>query len=227
MDISKRLKTIAHMADAPVIADIGCDHALVCVEALQQGKVQKAYACDLRAKPLEQARRNIVQAGLQERIFIRLQNGLETLPEDVEQIIISGMGGSLIETILEANPPHNKVRSLLLCPHKDAPHLRRWLVENGWMIDLEKNVQEDHSYPIIQASRCQGAIQLLAPEEELYGKNAMASPDRLLYLNFELERLKRRLEQMPDYGKPAVRQSIELAELALGQAEKSLQEISS
>lgn len=152
MDISKRLKTIASFADKPVIADIGCDHALVCIEAVLNGKVKKAYACDLRKGPLEQAKANIAAQGLDGQIEVRLQDGIKGLPDDTCQIIISGMGGKLIEQILSESPLPQAAESFLLSAHKDVEDLRRFLLEKGWPIEQEHTVFDQRFYTIIQAS---------------------------------------------------------------------------
>lgn len=150
MELSKRLASIVSWIDQSVIADIGCDHALVCIEAVESKKADRAYACDLREGPLMQARSNIEQHGLQDRITTRLASGIHGLPDDVEQILICGMGGRLIEEILSADPLPASIRSLLLCPHKDAAHLRRFLLERGWTITQERVVHDQHFYPILK-----------------------------------------------------------------------------
>lgn len=159
MELSKRLKTIVSCIYRSVIADIGCDHALVCIEALQKGLADKAYACDLRVGPLAQAAHNIEEAGLSQAITTRLQSGIHALPDDTEQVIVCGMGGRLIEEILEADPLPASVESLILCPHKDAAHLRRWLLENGFVIEREKMVWDEHFYPVLMV-RLSGAVRV-------------------------------------------------------------------
>lgn len=167
--ISLRLQTIASLADADVIADIGCDHAYACCLAVKQGRAKKAYACDLRPGPLDNAARTIAEYGLQEQVFCRLQNGVEGLPEDVQQLIIAGIGGTLIAEILEKLDENSQVSTLLLSPHKDAPTLRHWLAEHGYAIEWEKWLKEGHYYPILKVRR--HASMQLSEEEALYGKN--------------------------------------------------------
>ncbi|MBR4934551.1 MAG: tRNA (adenine(22)-N(1))-methyltransferase TrmK, partial [Anaerotignum sp.] len=48
MDISKRLELVAGLVTNEVIADIGTDHGYVPIYLYKQGKIKKAYACDVR-----------------------------------------------------------------------------------------------------------------------------------------------------------------------------------
>ena len=211
MDISKRLKKIASLADESVIADIGCDHALVCIEALNQHHVQKAYACDLHPGPLEQAKINIAAQGLSDRIFTRLESGIHNLPEDTRQILICGMGGRLIEQILTDDPISTNVQSMLLSPHKDAAHLRQFLIEQGWRIEKEWMVEDGHFYPILKVVRQtpEDSVireELLKDQESLLlGFHPEADEDYFRYLDWQTELWTNIAAKIPD---PANKQTL-------------------
>lgn len=199
MDTSLRLSKIVTLIDQGVIADIGCDHALVCLGAIEQKKAQKAYACDLRLGPLRQALSNIEAHGLQEQIVIRLQDGIQNLPEDVEEIIICGMGGKLIIDILSWPIP-SKVNTLLLSPHKDAKALRLFLINQGWTIVEEWMIKDGHFYPIIKARRKssdQEKNQDLDDEESLLlGFHVKADDDYLAFLSNQQMTLQKRIQNL-------------------------------
>lgn len=215
MEISKRLKKIASLADESVIADIGCDHALVCIEALQQGKVQKAYACDLREGPLAQAKINIARNGLSDRITTRLESGIHNLPADTEQILICGMGGKLIEQILTDDPIGPNVQSLLLSAHKDTPDLRRWLIENGWLIENEWMVEDGHFYPILKVIRNNDSSQvpiLLKDKASLqFGFHPTIDADYQNYLDWQIRVWENIVPNMPEPAKSRQQDLIDLA----------------
>ena len=59
--INKRLGAIVDWIDGQVLADVGCDHAYVAVQAILKGKVKKSYACDVARLPLEHAQTTIDQ----------------------------------------------------------------------------------------------------------------------------------------------------------------------
>ena len=48
IDISKRLELVAGLVSNEIIADIGTDHGYVPIYLYKQGKIKKAYACDVR-----------------------------------------------------------------------------------------------------------------------------------------------------------------------------------
>ncbi len=54
--LGKRLQAIHDLVDKDsVVADIGCDHGLLCIALLESGTAKKAYACDIAASPLKRA----------------------------------------------------------------------------------------------------------------------------------------------------------------------------
>ncbi len=190
METSLRLEKIISLIDKSVIADIGCDHALVCLGAIAKHKAHKAYACDLRPGPLQQAALNIQSHGFQDQIFPRLQDGIQGLPEDVEEIIIAGMGGKLIIEILSQGLPDH-VTTLLLAPHKDVKALRMYLLHQGFVLE-EWMVHDRHFYPILKATRSLQPLQKLDEESLWWGYNVQVNQD---YLDFLFNR-KQALENL-------------------------------
>lgn len=62
MEISKRLRTVAELVSGRTVADIGTDHGYVPLYLYEQGKIEKALACDINRGPLEKAKENIASA---------------------------------------------------------------------------------------------------------------------------------------------------------------------
>ena len=86
----------------PVVADVGCDHAYVSIALVARRIARKVIAMDVRKGPLAIAADNINEAGLTERIELRLGDGLAMLRRDeADAIVIAGMGGLLTKRILE------------------------------------------------------------------------------------------------------------------------------
>lgn len=140
--------------EGTVVADIGTDHGYLICYLVNEGICKRGFATDINIKPLESARSLIREMDLEEEIETVLTDGLSGLPEDeIDEVIICGMGGETIIGILEAA---EWVRSekvhLVLQPMSRADMLRRWLCENGWNIDEEKAVEvEKHLYTVISA----------------------------------------------------------------------------
>lgn len=198
--LSRRLQALCDQIDQDVAADIGCDHAYVICRAIQDKKARKGYACEVAAGPLENARDTIVQEHLEDAVFPRLQNGLEGLPEDVQQVIIAGMGGRTIIDILSQAPARNM--SYILSPHSEAPLLRKYLQDHGYEIFEERIVaDEGRYYPILKVSggslSADDSVMDLTSCEELYGRNLILDADALEYLASEKEKWSGLLSKVP------------------------------
>ena len=75
--LSIRLKAVADLVDNnKVIADIGCDHALLSIYLVENGISNKVYAIDNKKGPLSTAKKNIESANLNEMIETILDDGL-------------------------------------------------------------------------------------------------------------------------------------------------------
>lgn len=234
MELSKRLKTIVSLIDQSVIADIGCDHALVCIEAIETKKAAKAYACDLREGPIAQAKANVAAKNLSSKIDVRLQNGIENLPDDTKEILIAGMGGKLVIEILDSHPLPKNTKSLLLSSHKDTESLRRYLIERGWQIESERVVEDGHFYPILKVripdeqkpeQQDKKAMDLtiqkqLADEESLlFGFSYTADEDYLHYLRWQISQWEKILPALPQDRKAMLDHKLALADHRLKEAE--------
>jgi tRNA (adenine22-N1)-methyltransferase len=187
--ISKRLNEILEWVNADVIADIGCDHAYVCVNAILEGKAIKAYACDVAQGPLNNAIKNIHENKLDTQIIPCLLDGIQGLSNEVEQIIISGMGGKLMIEILEkGNVLDNQ--KFILSPHKDSYALRKYLVENGFEIVREKMIyDENHFYPVLDCIK-NNMVRDVNEAQLYFGVHALMNDTYLKYLDVEEKKYK-------------------------------------
>lgn len=144
-ELSPRLFTAAHFADCSLkTVDVGTDHAYLpayLVTFLQCGRV---LACDIGEKPLDNARSTLKTYHLEDKIELRLSDGLKNVrPEEAEQIIICGMGGTLIRDILNDAPwIKTDGMRLILQPMTHSEDVRRYLCENGFRILEERCVKD-------------------------------------------------------------------------------------
>ena len=95
MNLSKRLERLTDfVSEGNILADIGTDHAFVPIYLVSENKVPTAIAMDINEGPLEKANRNIRSKSLENKIKIRLSNGLDKLEAyEADTILIAGMGG--------------------------------------------------------------------------------------------------------------------------------------
>lgn len=143
------------------LADIGTDHAYLPTALILDGTVPCAVAADLRKGPLENAEATVKAYGIADKVQLRLSDGLRTVsPDEVDDIVIAGMGGILISEILEAAPwvKNNNIQ-LILQPQTHDEVLRAWLWDNGFEITGESSCFEDDKIYICMSARYTGQIQ--------------------------------------------------------------------
>lgn len=146
--LSKRLQAIYDMVSfSNVVADIGSDHALLPIALVLNGKVTRAYASEVNEGPYEMSVKNIEKYNLQNYITPVLSDGISELEADVNCITICGMGGNLINDILDSNKDKlAHVDEIIIQPNNNEETARIWLVNNGYDIDNEVIVYEDDVY---------------------------------------------------------------------------------
>ncbi|HWP52394.1 MAG TPA: class I SAM-dependent methyltransferase [Clostridia bacterium] len=154
--LDPRLRSIASLVrSGSRLADIGCDHGYLICALMRDGKIDRGIACDINEKPLNKARGEIERQGLKEQIACRLGDGLFPLAQDeVDDVVIAGMGGEMIASILDRCPWESLAnKQFLLQPMTKAPFLRHWLCTNGYCISAEKaSVSGDHAYTVMRVS---------------------------------------------------------------------------
>lgn len=184
MKINKRLRTITlYISDGSNIIDVGCDHALLCIYLVKNKKNIKCIASDINKGPLEQAKVNIDKYKVSKDIKIKLGNGIDTIEEFVDTIIISGMGGGTIVDIL--NNGKNKlssIKKIILSPNNDFYLVRKHVSNLGYKIVQEEIVYEKGKYyPIIVLEKGKRKYN---KKELLYGVNILENNDLISYYNY-------------------------------------------
>ena len=99
----------------------------------------KTIASDIAQGPLEQAKKNIEREHLEDVIETRLGSGLETYTDEINTIIISGMGGRNVIGIFKDNIKKlNKVETLIISPNNYQEDVKRFLCKHGFYIQNEE-----------------------------------------------------------------------------------------
>lgn len=188
------------------LADIGTDHALLPVALVRSGVCPYAVASDIRTDPAERAWRAVEEAQLADRIEVRLGPGLSVLqPEEADDLVIAGMGGETIVSILGEAP---WIRSshfrLILQPMSRPEVLRRWLHRAGFLLEAEPAVEDGgHLYSILRAHYEPEAVPAaeegpLTPEGfsvmDFRGAIQGDTPEGRAYLRHQQDRLLRRAQ---------------------------------
>lgn len=170
--ISKRLLAAADFVrPSSFVADVGSDHAYLPIYLCALGKIRGAVASDINEGPVARANINIAACHLQKKITTLRADGLSGIePFHPDDIVICGMGGELIASIIAAAPwTKDKNIRLILQPMTHAEKLRAFLAREGYRIIGEKLVKEDKLYQIISAEYC-GEVEEYSPIELIFGK---------------------------------------------------------
>lgn len=150
--LSQRLKAVAQMVpEGARIADIGSDHAYLPVNLLLNQKIDFAVAGEVAIGPKTNAESEVVKQGFQDKIIVRLADGLAAIEatDNIDTVVIAGMGGILISKILDSGP---RFETLVLQPNTDEATVREWLEQHDYQIIAEDIVAEDnHTYELIKA----------------------------------------------------------------------------
>lgn len=153
--MSKRLECIASKVRKGIgVADVGTDHAYIPLLLLERGYMGNIIATDINEGPLNKARLNLSAHDADKRVKLYLCDGLELCPPElVDDIIIAGMGGDVISSILDrATWCLREDTQLILQPVTKPEILRYWLINNGFAIIDEAILKENGTiYQIITA----------------------------------------------------------------------------
>lgn len=146
--LSKRLLSIANLvSDNSKVVDIGCDHGLVSIYLAMNKQNISIIASDINQNALDNAIKNINKYHLEDKIKVCLSNGLDNINDEIDTIIISGMGGHTIVDILTNNQEKlNTVNNIIIQSNNDIEYVRRKIVKLGYCISKEELILDKNIY---------------------------------------------------------------------------------
>ena len=148
MRLSKRIYALANnVIDGHSIADIGTDHGYVPMLLMKEGRSPHVIMSDISEGSLAKAKETFAAVHLDDKVSesdFRIGDGLQTIEAgEVDEIIIAGLGGHTIKSILADD--EQKSRSfgrLILQPRKHSGTLRYYLYTHGWDRESENLAEE-------------------------------------------------------------------------------------
>ena len=152
MKLSPRLKAVASLVgNGYSVADIGTDHAYIPIYLVKNKISPYALAMDINDGPLKIAKTNVIEAGYEGIIEVRKSDGIINLAlDEVDSIVVAGMGGNLIENILLGNlQVVNGLKECILQPQSEVRRLRSFLINNGFAFLNEDVVEDDGKFYFI------------------------------------------------------------------------------
>lgn len=184
----KRLDKIVSFVDEnKIVADIGSDHGITAIKVYEEKAPKHVIATDI-SKPSLQKLVDKLKVNNYE-IETIVTDGLKNLPSDIEQIIISGMGGHLITDIIEGNMELSRSsEKLILSPNNSKNYFRRWLHENSFEIITDEKVEDEEIiYDVIVATNSENIKPYDDDIHYEYGRSNIESKDELTIKQLEQE----------------------------------------
>lgn len=199
MRLSKRLKAITEfVCDNENIIDIGCDHALLDIYIKENFENVNLIASDIHEGALKMAQKNIVKHNMDDKIDLRLGDGLDVVSKDeIDTIIISGMGLINIKKILSNQEKLENVKKIIVQSNTDVVSLRKFVIKLGYKISREVLVKDkDIIYTVIEFIP---GKEKYSYEEIYFGPRLLENKNDLFieYYNKKLLKYENLLLQLP------------------------------
>lgn len=157
MKLTARLKAVADFVEKKSsIADVGSDHGYLSVYLKENKIASKVIASDINQGPVNNAISTVKQCGFADEIIVRLGGGLTPYKiGEINSCAIAGMGGLLIRDILvESRELVDTLDYMILQPQIAQDELRKWLINNDFIIEDEKIAIEGKKiYEIIKVRK--------------------------------------------------------------------------
>ena len=145
--LSKRLKTIYDLVPQGNAADIGADHGKLIISLVKDNIVSYAQAVENKPGPYQRLASAIKKEGLEDKIEVLLSDGIKDVNENIDTLIIAGMGGDLIIDILNAHLERSKnIKYIIADPHTSIDKVRRYIVKLGFKIEQEEIIEDSKKY---------------------------------------------------------------------------------
>ncbi|MBR4859113.1 MAG: SAM-dependent methyltransferase [Clostridia bacterium] len=204
LNLSERMLMAAKMVrKGNAVADIGTDHAYLPAYLVLNGIASKALACDVRKGPLENAKKTVEHYGIEDKVTLRLSDGFdEILPEEADDFIMCGMGGTLMEQLVSRTHwLKDSSKRIIVQPQSHAEDIRRFFVENGFEILCEDACTDGGKLYCAMAAEYTG-VKLQRPVSYIYTGELpkCCKKEARIYLESTVARLRKKLEAERIHG---------------------------
>ena len=163
---SLRLLAIASLIDnGSSVLDVGTDHAYLPIFLSQNKKCKSIIASDVSSNALKIAKDNLKKYHIDD-VKLILSNGLDSINEDYDTIVLAGMGTSTIIKILENKKLPN---TLIISSNNDLYKLRKFMNKIKYKIKEEIVILEKNKYYDI--IKYQKGNEKLSYFKKMYGKS--------------------------------------------------------
>ena len=180
MGYGKRIDTLCSLlTPCKVFADVGCDHGYCTEYMLKNGLCEKAIFSDVSRGSLAKAQALLapfVEEGMATAV---LGDGFYGVPKDTDEVLIAGMGGGEIISILSHEKYGFLPKRFVFQPMHDQEKLRRYILERGGAIERDYTFFDGKYYDVIVGT-AQGETEYSAAEYEFGKDNLRERPKAFL-----------------------------------------------
>lgn len=176
MSINKKIKTLSDLCIGDKVIDIGCDHGYLLIDLANTKRLSQGLGVEITEGPMRAAIKNIEKNELDEIVKIKKSDGLREISfeevREFDNIVIAGMGGELIQKIIEQDfSKFTGDFQLILQPNSKEKSLREFLVDNKFLITNEVIVEENGKlYEVFVAKYDKEFVDSYTESDLLFGK---------------------------------------------------------
>lgn len=154
MGYSKRLDLLCSLlTKTDVFADVGCDHGFCSEYMLKNELCDKVIFSDVSKGSLAKAERLLESYVAEGKAQGVLGDGFFGVPDTVGEVLIAGMGGSEIISILSDKKHGFMPKRFVFQPMLNADKLRRYILENGGYIERDFTFKDTKFYDVLVGGR--------------------------------------------------------------------------
>ena len=196
MGYGKRIDTLCSLlTKAKVFADVGCDHGYCTEYMLQKELCEKAIFSDVSKGSLAKAEKLLAPYVEEGRAIGVFGDGFYGVENTVDEVLIAGMGGSEIVSILSDEKHGFMPKRFVFQPMHDAEKLRKYILSNGGYIERDYTFEDGKFYDVIVGGLADGQTTTSAytdAEYEFGRENLATMPEAFV---------KRTKKQIANIGK--------------------------
>lgn len=154
MGYGKRIDTLCSLlAPAETFADVGCDHGYCTEYMLKNGLCHHAIFSDVSKGSLAKAQKLLAPFVAAGKATAVLGDGFYGVDKETGEVLIAGMGGSEMVSILSDQKHGFMPKRFVFQPMHDAEKLRRYILENGGYIERDFTFEDEKFYDVLVGGR--------------------------------------------------------------------------
>lgn len=203
MKLDKRMSAIlSEIPECKNLADIGADHGYISISYALNNPKNTIIASDISSKSIQKAKMLAEEYNLT-NYFTNVGDGLQGIEEDIDVVLISGMGGEEIVSILKNA---KKYSMYILSPQKNVDIVREYLAKNNLSATKDyKVLSNDKFYDILV---CAAGKYNPTEKELLYGSGE--GEDYTSFVQKEKQRLEQLLKVVNDTDRNEIERKLHL-----------------